>query len=503
MKCPSCGRFNRTGAAYCAVCGTRLPGVAREPFDLDEVDTPGRPAAAGTGSPTLREPVVREPDPTGVPTIRLERQPTDDVAVGPRPAAATAEPVARAGEPVAAVCDAAQADVVPGAPEAGGAPVRRPDGPLAVGDLVTGRFEITEIIEQSPERNAYRARDWGRCASCGYDDNARGDRYCLDCGAALDAPLFATISERLHVPPAKFDLSFREGKRDYYVALETPIEAHKSDAGEKVASGPQPRLALRWGRATDPGLAREGNEDYAECWTFSQASGPRLGFFVVADGLGGADSGEVASEMATRAAWGVVRARVWEPVLRGEQPSADAVRAALSECVQEANRAVYEARVQAKSDMSSTVTMALITDGHATIANVGDSRTYRYGAEGLQAITRDHSLVQRLVDTGQISRAQVYTHPQRNLIFQSIGDRLDVQADLYELDLLADDRLILCSDGLWEAVRDEGIEEALLAEQEPQRACERLVRYANLAGGEDNISVIIVQAQADPAWPRS
>jgi protein phosphatase len=146
--------------------------------------------------------------------------------------------------------------------------------------------------------------------------------------------------------------------------------------------------------------------------------------------------------------------------------------------------------------MSSTITAALIVEGTAYVANVGDSRTYLWSATGLRSLTKDHSLVQRLVDNGQIEPQAVYAHPQRNLIYQSMGDRPEVQPDTLRLALSADDRLILCSDGLWEMVRTEGLEEVLLAEPDPQRACDTLLHNANLAGGEDNISVIIVHARA-------
>jgi serine/threonine protein phosphatase PrpC len=436
MRCSACGQENRPGATFCAGCGGRLGPAPSEPFS---VDGPAESAAP--------------PAPTGIPTIRLERPGAED------------QPAAE----------------------------RAPGQPLAVGDLIGGRFEVAAVVEETPERIVYRARDWARCAACGYDDNVKGDRFCLDCGASLEAALWASVTEMVRPRPAKADLTLSEGDRDYYVTLEAAAAAEPAPPAPLAEAT---RLAHRWGRASDPGLERERNEDYAECWTFSRSGGPSLGLFVVADGLGGADSGEVASQLATLTTWRVLHDRVWEPAVSGEVPAEEEVRAALAGAVQEANRAVYEARSEANSEMSTTITLALVIDGRAHIANVGDSRTYLYAAGGLRAVTKDHSLVQRLVDTGQITPAQVYTHPQRNLIYQSIGDRADVQVDLYDLDLHADDRLVLCSDGLWEMVRDEGIEEALLAEPDPQRACDRLVRHANLAGGEDNISVIIVQAVA-------
>ncbi len=160
---------------------------------------------------------------------------------------------------------------------------------------------------------------------------------------------------------------------------------------------------------------------------------------------------------------------------------------------QAANRAVYEARTGRGSEMSSTLTLALVVGDAAYVANVGDSRTYLWNAQGLKQVTRDHSLVQRLVDAGQLQAGEIYTHPPRNVIYQCVGDRPEVTADAFRLTLRPDDRLVLCSDGLWEMVRTEGLEEVLLAEPDPQRAAERLVQNANLAGGEDNISVIIVQ----------
>jgi len=428
-------------------------------------------------------------EPTGVPTIRL--------APDLHCAADEMSPLGCASSEESEAVQNESQEAKPLPPEAAAPGAGQP---LAIGALLAGRFEIVEIVAQSPEQNAYRARDWGRCASCGYEGNVPEDRFCLDCGAALDAPLYATISERPASSQATWDFALSENGRDYGVVLE-PAPASVA-VPSQPPDMPAPRLVLRWGLATDAGLARERNEDYADCWTLCHADGPRLGFFVVADGLGGADSGEVASALAVRTAWAVVREHVVEPVLRGQVPTREAVLAALTAAVAEANRAVYEARSAASSEMSTTLTMALVVDRHATIANVGDSRTYLCDTRGLERITRDHSLVQRLVDAGTISPAQVYAHPQRNLILQSVGDRPEVEADLFERDLQPDDRLLLCSDGLWESVRDEGIEETLLAEQEPQRACDALVRYANLAGGDDNISVIVVQALEDPAAPR-
>jgi serine/threonine protein phosphatase PrpC len=363
-------------------------------------------------------------------------------------------------------------------------------GPLRPGDVLAERYEIVELLESTPEHNRYRASERGRCAACGYDDNAPGEAFCAKCGAGLDKPGTVIIEEELRRAPEQFDLRFSVDERDYFVTIEPPAPLAPE---APPAPGTLP-LRLTWGRSTDQGKQRDHNEDYVEVWLYARGSGGVLGLFVVADGLGGQDSGEVASRLATDTVWEALRVSVWEPIIRGEVLPADKPEAALVAAVNAANKAVYETRTARKSEMSTTLTLALVLDGTAYIANVGDSRTYLWNAAGLRRITKDHSLVQRLVDTGVIAPRDVYTHPQRNLIYQSIGDRLDVKVDTFRHPLAADDRLILCSDGLWEMVRDEGLEEVLLAEADPQRASVQLVHNANLAGGEDNISAIIVQA---------
>jgi protein phosphatase len=356
--------------------------------------------------------------------------------------------------------------------------------------VVAGRFEIVEALTTQIETRQYRARDLGACAACGYDDNEPGEEFCRACGALLAEPAFVTITENISLAPQHVDDHLTAHEHDFFVVrepLQTPGPAAEPE---------QANLRLAWGCKSDTGIVRDHNEDALDVRLYVGADGSKLGLFVVADGLGGQDSGEVASQMAITAVWEALRERVWEPFLRGERPTPEEIEMSLSETVCLANAKVYAERTSRNSEMSSTLTLALVVGDAAYIANVGDSRTYAWGQEGLVPITRDHSLVQRLVETGQISAEEVYTHPRRNIVYQSIGDRPEVQPDVYRRELAADGCLILCSDGLWEMVRTEGLEEVLLAEPDPQRACERLVRDANLAGGEDNITVIIVKALA-------
>jgi len=127
------------------------------------------------------------------------------------------------------------------------------------------------------------------------------------------------------------------------------------------------------------------------------------------------------------------------------------------------------------------------------LAHVGDSRAYRWGQDGCQQLTVDHSVVASMVAAGTAKPEEIYTHPQRSVIYRCIGDRATVEVDVAALALSPGDRLVLCSDGLWEMIRDEGIEDVMLREADPQAACEILVEQANVAGGVDNISVIVVQ----------
>jgi serine/threonine protein phosphatase PrpC len=184
------------------------------------------------------------------------------------------------------------------------------------------------------------------------------------------------------------------------------------------------------------------------------------------------------------------------PGLAGEGMPHDVLLDHLRQATAAANDAVFLARRKRDNDMGTTLTTVWIEDTELFLAHVGDCRAYRWNADGLSQLTADHSLVASMIASGQAEPDEIYSHPHRSVIYRCIGDQPVVDVDTGRLSLAAGDRIILCSDGLWEMIRNEGIEEVMMREADPQAACDLLVNHANLAGGEDNISVIVVQVEA-------
>jgi len=165
----------------------------------------------------------------------------------------------------------------------------------------------------------------------------------------------------------------------------------------------------------------------------------------------------------------------------------------LKQTIQAANQAVYDARKKEDSDMGSTLVCAFLIGNQAYLAHLGDSRVYLLRDKSIHQLSTDHTLVQQLVSTGQISPDEARLHPQRNVILHCLGEKLKVELDVYTQDLLPADRLLLCSDGLSGMLDDMQIQIITQQSPSPQVACEYLVDSANLAGGFDNISIIVVE----------
>lgn len=216
-----------------------------------------------------------------------------------------------------------------------------------------------------------------------------------------------------------------------------------------------------------------------------------FGLFVVADGMGGYAHGQDASYLAIQ----TVLQSVLPSIVGSEEMTDDILIEVLVEGVKQANLAVLQRSQEVNAEMGATITAALVMDTTAFVVNVGDSRTYHYRAgEGLSQVTRDHSHVARLVAAGQIGRDEIYTHPDRNQVYRGLGAESRVKVDLFTVPLQGNDYLMLCSDGLWEMVRDPEIEFTLKEMGgNPELASKALVRAALKGGGLDNISVIVVQ----------
>ncbi len=258
------------------------------------------------------------------------------------------------------------------------------------------------------------------------------------------------------------------------------------------------------GQATHRGQRRPRNEDAVVTFTFDKEQDGHsvpIGFYLVADGMGGYEAGDVASRTVNQVVtdW-IIKTRVLPDLRKATRKltTGDMPADLLTQAIEQANEALINRRQATGKKLGSTVTAALIIGDVATIANVGDSRAYLLRAGRLEQITQDHSLVARLVDAGVINPEDVRQHPRRNEIYRSLGHKQRLEVDTFTRQLQAGDRLILCSDGLWEMVTDTEIQAIVEAERtdsgaySPQQVCDTLVKAANRAGGEDNISVIVV-----------
>lgn len=260
------------------------------------------------------------------------------------------------------------------------------------------------------------------------------------------------------------------------------------------------KLGLIVGTQSDPGIKRKHkpNEDSifaAEGMLNNNVQAPAFGLFVVADGMGGHANGQDASRLAIKTIVDTLM-----PRLTSNEPFTDDDFAhLLADGVQKANMAVHQRNLEHHADMGTTMTATLIIGTNAYMANVGDSRTYLYRQpEGLKKITNDHSVVASLVDAGIIKPDDIYTHPKRNQIYRSLGEKPVVDVDTFKVPLKPGDKIILCSDGLWDMVRDPIIEQVLNTVPDPTQTRHALIQAALDGGGEDNVSVIVIHIANSP-----
>ena len=253
--------------------------------------------------------------------------------------------------------------------------------------------------------------------------------------------------------------------------------------GEETPAGtPAPAdgaQLLAWHGTTDRGMIRERNEDNFAILSFGSTM-----LLVVADGMGGHDVGEVASRIAMETVCSVVQQA---GLGNTDMPSL------VERAVQLANTAVRNEGERRGSDMGTTLSVALLEDGVAYIANIGDSRVYWIENGSITQITTDHSLVAKLVELGKISKEEARNHPKSNLLYRTIGNSEDVKIDTFRVEMERGGTLLLCTDGLWGEVTDEDLHRICTAEKDITSVCARLVQRANENGGKDNITAVVVK----------
>jgi len=349
-----------------------------------------------------------------------------------------------------------------------------------------------------------------------------GAHFCSRCGADLTTgttPQLATLPAAPALPPGDEALTQPAPRKP---APREPMPANEPSEAPTVAHlhPPDPdavapdavtltgmqaiqRRALRQnsGSATHAGKVRSHNEDYVAKLDYSldqSGAAEPMGLYIVADGMGGYQQGEKASRDSVRGAFrdfieGHILLDLRSATHRLSAPQASpTVEETLRTLVTEANRLVYRKRQETGTRRGTTITAVLIVGSKAAVANVGDSRTYLMRGGELRQLTQDHSLVFSLFKAGQITEEQIYSHPKKNEVYRSLGEQEDIKVDIFPLAIQAGDRLLLCSDGLWEMVRNPQIAAILANAATPQAACDRLVAAQVARQGEDNISALAV-----------
>lgn len=285
---------------------------------------------------------------------------------------------------------------------------------------------------------------------------------------------------------------FSQPKIEATKHIQAPVDNVNTDQSppDKVTGLSHLPPGLHVGKLSDVGRQRERNEDsfyiIESLMQYDQGQEP-FGLFIVADGMGGHQKGEVASSLSARVAASSILQNVYLPYLTNDQNAQNRpLNEALVTAVENANATVQELVPEG----GTTLTAALVMGNNAYIAHVGDSRAYILKQDTIKQITQDHSLAKRLEELGQATAEEVM-HVQ-NVLYKAIGQGDKLEVDTYIQHLPDGASLLLCSDGLWGLVKDENIKDVLISASTPQEACERLIAVANENGGRDNITAIIV-----------
>jgi protein phosphatase len=270
-----------------------------------------------------------------------------------------------------------------------------------------------------------------------------------------------------------------------------------TDAGLTADAPPNPKTETlrrpsddgpaRVGGLTDVGRVREFNEDNLHWEDIDR----HTALYAVADGMGGHDRGEVASQVAVDSLFDAARRGLKDVSER--EPFV--LRELMREFMQTANHSVIAKGEEHNSNMGTTLCAALVHKNDAIIANVGDSRVYLLRQGELIRVSQDHSLVGFLETLGELSRSEARNHPSGNILVRSIGSVPEVEIDVFHVETQDGDRILLCSDGLWGEIEDHEIAAMLIATDDCQKACVDLVDLANENGGRDNSTLVLVTIQ--------
>ena len=272
-----------------------------------------------------------------------------------------------------------------------------------------------------------------------------------------------------------------------------PLEKYQIPKVKKSSTSARYEIAS----CQSPGKERYHNEDALFTLSselFGVDAPVYLGIFLVADGMGGHQSGEVASKLAAQEASRELLDHLFVPIIYEDgSKSEDDITKLVTDAVNKAQALIH----RQVPGGGTTLTMALVVDDQIYSAHVGDSRMYLVDKAGrLTVKTKDHSLVKRLVDLGEISPDEASTHPQRNVLYRALGQEDPLEPDLDQFSLGLGERMIICSDGLWGVLEDDQMKSILKRGQPLQKTACELVKAANDAGGPDNISVILIERLA-------
>jgi serine/threonine protein phosphatase PrpC len=276
--------------------------------------------------------------------------------------------------------------------------------------------------------------------------------------------------------------------------LERLLNRERPPSAVSASDGAQRGFGVEVGALTALGGGPDPNEDALLTLQGAITRGEELlplCACMVADGMGGHEGGQIASDLAVRLVGEWIVNRVYRPFLNqpdnpaGRQPVSDV----LTEAIVAANGKVHEACPEG----GTTLTCTLVLGNNAFLAHVGDSRAYLISRDTIRQITTDHSLVSRLIELGQITAKEAKQHPQRNVLYRALGRAGNLEVDTHLQSLPAHSALLLCTDGLWGIVAEDEMLSIIAAAPSPQVACNHLVDRAIEHGSDDNVTAILVQ----------